>query len=111
MSQNINPGSEPLSLTCYHGVLVVNTVTVQDVVGCPALNIKYNMEDLQCCIIVSLYRCITVPAVLHPAPYEEPVVDIEEDVAPAYARYEDQLAPGEGVVGDLSVSTEDRELK
>ena len=24
-----------------HGTVVVNTVTVQDVVGCPGLNIKY----------------------------------------------------------------------
>ena len=58
-----------------------------------------------------LYHCIIVPAILHPAPDEEPVVDIEEDVAPAYARDEDQLAPGEGVVSHLSVGTEDRELQ
>ena len=63
------------------------------------------------CIIVSLYHCIIVPTVLHPAPDEELIVDIQENSAPAYARDEDQLAPGEGVVRHLSVGAEHGELK
>ena len=52
-----------------------------------------------------------VPTVLHPAPDEELIVDRQENCAPAYARDEDQLAPGEGVVRHLSVGAEDGELK
>ena len=53
-----------------------------------------------------LYHCVIVPAVLHPAPDEELIVDRQQDCPPADARDEDQLAPGEGVVRHLSVSTE-----
>ena len=93
-----------VSLTCYHGmVVVVSIVTVQNVVGCPDLNIKYEMFY----IIILLYHCVIVPAVLHPAPDEELIVDSEQDSPPANARDEEELAPGEGVVRHLSVRTED----
>ena len=59
-----------------------------------------------------LYHCVIVPAVLHPAPDEELVVDSQQNSSPANVRDEDQLAPGEGVVGrHLGVGTEDGELK
>ena len=61
--------------------------------------------------VVSLYHCIIVPTVLHPAPDEELIVDSQQNSSPANARDEEQLAPGVGVVRHLSVSAEDGELK